>query len=291
MFECFCCPVCGQALIQEGQTLRCSAGHSFDLASGGYVNLWVTNRTHAGDSKGMVTARHRFLESGAYGFLLNRLCSETAAFLRERDEQDPLIVDAGCGEGYYTAGIAAHLRRQGIPAAVAGIDISKAAVRTGAKRGEDVSLAVASLFKLPLRPASADIVLSVFAPVCGAECARVLKPGGVLFIVSPGPKHLFGLKEILYDNPYENPPNSYYLPGFRQARQFSEKREILVRGGQMNDLFAMTPYYWKTPADASARLAHLPTLTTSLDFHVDVYERCGDGVQDPPVCEHLADRP
>lgn len=282
MFECFCCPVCGQALIEEEKSLSCPSGHSFDIASGGYVNLWVTNRTHAGDSKGMVTARHRFLESGAYGFLLNRLCSDAATFLRERSAQKPLLVDAGCGEGYYTAGIASYLHRQGISAVVAGVDISKAAVRTGAKRGVDASFAVASLFRLPLFPESAEMILSVFAPVCGAECARVLKPGGLLVIVSPGPRHLFGLKEILYDKPYENPPNTYYLPGFAKVAQHSEKREILVRGNQMNDLFAMTPYYWKTPADASARLAHLETLTTPLDFHVDVYEKRADSVEEPP---------
>lgn len=273
MFEYFCCPVCGQALIQEEKSLRCLSGHSFDLASGGYVNLWISNRTHAGDSKGMVTARHRFLESGAYGFLLNRLCSEAALFLRERDAVKPLILDAGCGEGYYTAGIASYLHRKEINAAVAGVDISKAAVRTGAKREGGASFAVASLFRLPLFSASAEVVLSVFAPVCSAECARVLKPGGHLIIVSPGPRHLFGLKEILYDEPYENPPNTYYLPNFVKVAQYSEKREILARGGQLNDLFAMTPYYWKTPADASARLSQLAMLSTPLDFQIDIYER------------------
>lgn len=273
MFECFCCPVCGQELVREGNALCCPSGHSFDIATAGYVNLWVTNRTHAGDSKGMVTARHRFLESGAYGFLLNRLCMDLSVFLRKSSIEKPLVVDAGCGEGYYTAGLGSYLHRRGISAVVAGVDISKAAVRTAAKRGTDASFAVASLFRLPLPTNSSEVVLSVFAPVCGAECARVLRPGGILVIVSPGPRHLFGLKEILYDDPYENPPNTYYLPEFVQMAHFSEKREILVRGGQMNDLFAMTPYYWKTPADASARLSHLDTLSTPLDFHVDIYER------------------
>lgn len=257
----------------ENGALHCPNGHSFDVASGRYVNLFITNRTHAGDSKGMVQARRRFLESGAYGFLLQRLCADAGRFLKQRGKQSPVVLDAGCGEGYYTAGLATYLHGQGIGTTVAGVDISKAAVRACARRGEEISCAVASLFRLPMSECSADFVLSVFAPVCGAECARVLSPGGRLVIVSPGPRHLFGLKEILYENPYENPPNTYYLPNFRQVAHFSEKREILVRGSQLDDLFAMTPYYWNTPADASARLGKLAQLTTPLDFHVDVYER------------------
>lgn len=280
MFECFCCPVCGQDLRRKGQALCCPSGHSFDIASGGYVNLWTTNRLHAGDSKGMVTARRRFLESGAYGFLLDRLCLEAKDFLLDCGKKESLqLLDAGCGEGYYTSGLAVYLHEQGVPVRVAGVDISKAAIRACVRHGVDASFAVASLFRLPMKRAETDLVLSVFAPVCGAECARVLRPGGRLYVVSPGPKHLFGLKEILYDDPYENPPNDYYLPGFRTVAHFSEKREILVRGSHMNDLFAMTPYYWKTPADAVKRLEQVSALTTPLDFHVDVYERIGD----PPV--------
>ena len=36
------------------------------------------------------------------------------------------------------------------------------------------------------------------------EVARVLAPEGSLYTVVPGARHLFGLKEVLYDTPYLN---------------------------------------------------------------------------------------
>lgn len=33
------CPLCAQPLAEEGNCLRCAAGHSFDIARQGYVNL------------------------------------------------------------------------------------------------------------------------------------------------------------------------------------------------------------------------------------------------------------
>ena len=44
------------------------------------------------------------------------------------------------------------------------------------------------------------------------------------------------------------------------------KRQIL-------DLFAMTPYYWKTPRSGAERLASLDTLTAELHFDFLVYRR------------------
>ena len=275
MFECFCCPVCGHTFVRDGKTLRCTEGHSFDIASGEYVNLWITNRTHAGDSKGMIAARHRFLESGSYGFLLRSLQKRIGDHFNKQipRQSQPFMLDAGCGEGYYTAGVATSLHEQGLPVTVAGVDISKAAIRRAVKRGRDISFAVASLFKVPLPADRADCVLSVFAPVCGAESARILRSGGLLFIVYPGPRHLFGLKRVLYEKPYENQDNTYYLPDFEKVDEYMERREILVRGSQLNDLFAMTPYYWRTPADAMAKLERLPELSTELDFRVAIYKK------------------
>ena len=41
----------------------------------------------------------------------------------------------------------------------------------------------------------------------------------------------------------------------------------------MEALFAMTPYYWKTPRDGAARLAALPELTTDISFRFLVFEK------------------
>ena len=56
------CPVCGDALGETGGALRCAAGHSFDIARQGYVNL-VPGRA---DTPEMVEARDAFLRAGHF---------------------------------------------------------------------------------------------------------------------------------------------------------------------------------------------------------------------------------
>jgi 23S rRNA (guanine745-N1)-methyltransferase len=51
--------------------------------------------------------------------------------------------------------------------------------------------------RLPLRDASAALVLSVFAPRGGAEIARVLVPGGALVVAAPTDRHLAELVDAL----------------------------------------------------------------------------------------------
>ena len=51
------CPVCGEALAEADGSLRCAAGHSFDIARQGYANL-VPGRA---DTPEMVEARDAFL--------------------------------------------------------------------------------------------------------------------------------------------------------------------------------------------------------------------------------------
>lgn len=48
---------------------------------------------------------------------------------------------------------------------------------------------------------------------------------------------------------------------------------ITVPAAQLEALFAMTPYYWKTPRDGAARLAALPQLTTTIAFRFLVFEK------------------
>ena len=119
----FCCPVCGEPLTREEHVYRCPNRHSFDIAREGYTYLLPPNQKHSaapGDDKGMAAARREFLSKGYYAPLLNTLCNEILA----RSGPEAAILDAGCGEGYYTAGIYQALTAAGRRPRMAGTDIS-----------------------------------------------------------------------------------------------------------------------------------------------------------------------
>ena len=191
----FICPVCGNLLQKEEKAYICPKGHNYDLAREGYVYLLPPNKKHSkdpGDNKQMVAARRAFLETGLYQPFsdeLDRLALECLG-----KNGSPVVLDAGCGEGYYTGRLAQAL---GERARVFGFDISKCAVRAAAKRYREIAFAVGSSFGIPFADAAADLVVNVFAPIVPEELARVVKPGGHLILAVPGERHLYGLKEIL----------------------------------------------------------------------------------------------
>ena len=270
----YLCPVCGQKLKKGENSYKCRDGHSFDIARKGYVNLLTTkgrNPVKAGDNKEMIKARSAFLDTGLYKPLAQKIGQLAAALTA--DIKEPVIIDSGCGEGYYTC-----IYAQSVPnACIIGIDISKhgidhAASRARQKALDNVRFAVASAFSLPVREECADVVISCFAPVSNDEYARVLKKGGHLLIISPTEKHLLGLKNVLYDSPYLNEPNVYALNKFTLADTHTLEYEAeLTSNEQIMALFSMTPYCFKTPAEAVERLRKLDTLKTEIGFEIRDY--------------------
>ena len=206
----FCCPVCGGALERGAGQYRCSAGHGFDVAREGYVNLLPANRRHSrtpGDDKEMASARSRFLEGGWYGPLRDALCKLVERYAPPKT----VLLDAGCGEGWYTGALAEAVAKNG--GRTAGLDLSKPSVRRAARRCPAGEFAVGTVYHLPVADASVDVLVDCFSPLAVEEFARVLKPGGTFLYVVPGPRHLWELKEILYDQPYENGEKREEYPG------------------------------------------------------------------------------
>ena len=128
-------------------------------------------------------------------------------------------------------------------------------------------------FAAPVRDGWADLLLNIFSPFAQAEFARMLAPGGALLYAVPTARHLFGLKEVLYRTPYENEVRDIAYPGFAFAEAAEVTGAVTVPGSQLQNLFAMTPYFWNTPADGAARLAGLESLTTEIGFRFLVYRR------------------
>lgn len=272
----FCCPVCGGALTLLGGALRCCNGHSFDTAKEGYVNLLLASRMKSkapGDNKEMVAARHAFLQSGGYALFADALAGLCARYALS-GKSETHILDAGCGEGYYDAAVCAQFAREGRALWLAGLDIAKPAVRLAAKRSlPGAEFAVASSFAMPVQAGWADLVLNVFSPFARAEFLRCLAPDGRLIYAVPTARHLMGLKTVLYDRPYENPVQQIEYEGFVQADELTVETPLCVEGALVEALFAMTPYYWKTPADGAARLAAVKKLETPVGFRFLVYEK------------------
>lgn len=267
----FRCPVCGGSLVREAGTYACSRGHRFDVSREGYVNLLPVNRRHSkapGDDAQMVQARSRFLDGGWYEPLRDELCR----LLETHGAPGGTLLDAGCGEGYYTAALLDRVRRGG--GSLAGLDVSKPAVKRAARRCPGGELAVASVYHLPLADCSVDTLTDCFSPLAAEEFYRVLKPGGVFFYVVPGPRHLWEMKEILYEKPYENPEKLECYQGFVYREVVPvERRFTLTDPQDIQALFRMTPYAWKTPKAGVSRLMGRAQLCVNAQFRIHVLEK------------------
>ncbi len=270
----FVCPVCRRALYCQEQTLRCSGGHSYDRARAGYVNLLQSQRSgdkRHGDDALMVAARTRFLDGGYYDCLLNELAAQAA---KHAPEGPVTLLDAGCGEGRYTARVAAALEAAGHPLTAAGVDISRTALAAAHRRDAGLQLAVGSVYDLPLASHSCHLVMNVFAPCPAGEYARVLRRRGVLLRTIPLERHLWELKAAVYDTPYENPAEDPALDGFALLEVIPVRDLIhLPDNRTVQDLFAMTPYYYKTGAKDQQKLAGIESLDVTLEFGLCVYRR------------------
>ena len=230
------CPVCGQRLDRaDDQALRCRQGHSFDIARQGYVNLTAGRSPHSGDSAEMIADRSTFLAEGHYDFIARALAETVRA-------DDGLVLDAGTGTGDYLARVL-----DALPAAPGlGIDVSKPALRRAARAHPRAGAALADLWRpLPLADASVAVLLNVFAPRNGPEFHRVLRPDGMLLVVTPAPDHLSELVEThglirvdpdKADRVAESLGNSW-----RTESSATHRRTLRLTAARTRTLIGMTP--------------------------------------------------
>ena len=261
------CPICHASVAREGGSLCCGGArrHCFDFAGAGYVNL-CTAKPSGGDDAGLIAARTAFLNEGYYAPIAARICELLSQYAPGKR-----VLDAGCGEGYYSA----EMARNGW--SLIGIDLSKRgilhAAKTAKREGLDAQFAVAGIFDLPVADASLDAVVSLFAPVCEAEFCRVLKPGGILLLAGAGADHLYSLKRVLYDQPYRNEERADVPQNMTLLTQTELSFVVDVPGKPLQDLFAMTPYYYRTPKEGVERLCATQQLPLDVDVTFSVYQK------------------
>ena len=271
------CPVCQTPITTTEDGGVCRKGHRFDRARSGYMHLLPANRKHAknpGDDKLMVDARRKFLDKGYYRPLADTVSRLASEWLANLPHQTPCVLDAGCGEGYYTTLLYDALCQRGMEPDILGVDISKLALDKAAKRQKAIFYVVASVFHLPAPDACCDLLCSLFSPYCSEEYQRVIRPGGAMLLVIPGENHLWELKQAIYERPYKNQVKPFALEGFTLLDHMQVHDIIyLAEHNDIENLYKMTPYYYKTSEQDQARLLGRGELTTQIEFEVLLYRK------------------
>lgn len=267
------CPVCGKPLVFREREACCESHHHFDKAKQGYVNLLMKNGSgekRHGDDILMLKSRQQFLEKGFYDPLAELIAATAQRYAAEKS----VVVDIGCGEGYYTEKIYRTLTESRTEADMICIDISKEAAKQTARRPFPKTALVASSFELPIRSESCDVAVSIFAPFSEKEISRILKKDGIFIQAAPRERHLYGLKAEIYDESYENPPVKENIDGFELIGH--EKLDDVLQLDNSTDienLFKMTPYYYKTSVEGQQKASALQKLRTELSFAVMIYQK------------------
>ncbi len=130
------------------------------------------------------------------------------------------VLEAGCGEGYGADLIAGVARR------VVAVDYDAVAVDHVRARYPRVEVMQANLAELPLPDASVDVVVNFQViehlwnqPQFVAECARVLRPSGLLMVSTPN--------RITFSPGRDTPINPFHT----RELNASELTELLIDGG------------------------------------------------------------
>ncbi len=259
------CPKCNKKLNICDKSYRCENGHSYDIAKKGYVNLLmsqVSKARHHGDDKIMSLSRRDFLDKGYYLPLAEAVCKSV---------KGKKFADIGCGECYYLSYIKDNIK----DSVCVGIDISKEILEVASARTKPrgIVTAVASGANLPFEDECFDTLISVFAPISADEFYRVLKKDGIILRVTPDVDHLYELKQAVYDNPRKNDPLDMSLDGFEIVKTSRLTYTFTADKNDAVNLFAMTPYYYKTsPADRDKLLA-VDDIKITADFDITIYRK------------------
>jgi 23S rRNA (guanine745-N1)-methyltransferase len=261
------CPVCSGPLTAAVRALRCAAGHSFDIARQGYVDLTAGRSVHAGDSADMVAARESLLDAGHFDLVSDEVTRAAAGV-----PGAGLIMEVGAGTGRYLS------RALGPDRVGLAVDVSKPALRRAARIDPRIGAVRADVWQgLPVRDGAADVILDIFAPRSGPEFARVLRPGGLLVVVTPAPGHLAELVTALgmvgVDPAKPERLAAGLRPWFAPRDTVPLRAELALDRAAAAALVGMGPSARHTdPAKVAATLADMPEpITATLEVHLSTW--------------------
>lgn len=271
----YICPICQRPLRQHqpSQGYYCENKHHFDMAKEGYLNLLPVQHKKSkqpGDSRDMMRSRRNFLEAGFYRPLAEALAKLIDQY--SADKTSFRILDMGCGEGYYSRQIA-ELSENRDKLELHGIDIAKNAILAAAKKQADARFIVASNKRMPYADHYFDLIMRVYAPSNDAEINRLLQNDGLLLTVTPGPRHLWQLREFIYPEVREHAEEVELPEGFTTVKSQCLSYTITPDQDQRMALLQMTPFAWRASGQIRTNIQRANGLEIETDFVVTLAKR------------------
>jgi 23S rRNA (guanine745-N1)-methyltransferase len=267
------CPNCFLPLsFVSERVLGCEAGHRFDISRHGTVSLLPPRAPHTlGDNRDMLEARRELLASGLFDPIADAIAA--ASLDSEAPAGDaPRVADLGCGSGYYVGRLARALPAASFLVA----DRSPLAVRMATREVARSTGVVLDLWRpLPLRDATADLAINVFAPRNPPEFARVVRARGRLIVVVPTAGHLRELRARgdLIDIPAGKSAHvtaQLRSTGFSEPRVSRVEYDAAIDAAQQAELVGMGPSAHHAAAAAERSLAGGETPPERVTVSVDV---------------------
>lgn len=260
----FQCPHCQNSLIIKNNQATCSNNHTFDQAKSGYYNFLIkSQRSFKGDHPSMILARRDFLNQNHY----KPLIEEIQALLSPLKPKN--LLDAGCGEGYYTNFLQNHMTFCTFFA----FDISKDAVDKCARKNHEIHTFVSSVNSIPIQSGSMDIILSMFAPIDFDEFSRVISNQGYLLVASAHPNHLLELKELTYEKVKIHTPIHLKDPRFNIIETKDISFIMSLQQPDITNLFLMTPYSFRTRQEDKQKVFDKASLNITAHFTLTLLKR------------------
>lgn len=237
------CPVCGKKIRFHAGGLVCKKEHRFDISSKGYVNFLQASKPMKGYDREFFNCRRRIFEAGYYDHIVDGVIETVRGSIKDRGA-GAAVVDAGCGEGFYSLALSRRLGGENVQ--LLAFDIAADAVKTAAKSDAPVKWMVADITNIPVKAGMADCVLDVFTPANYGEFQRILADDGLVVKVIPGAGHMRQLREAaskqLRHKDYSNEEVlDYFLERFELVKRFTVSKTLPVSGALLEDLIRMTP--------------------------------------------------
>lgn len=210
-----------------------------------------------GYDKKFFSNRSQFFEMGYYKHILDEVREAVKDIMASSGQEQMVLIDAGCGEGYYSEELA---KIEGVQ--IVALDIAADAIKQAAKSNADVAWTIADITNIPVKDHVCDVILDVFTPANYGEFSRILKEGGYIIKIIPGANHLIQLRKAASDQlrnkEYSGEDVSdYFEKHYRVVRKETLSNTMPISQETLKVLAAMTPLLF----DADKSLLNLSDIT------------------------------